>query len=214
MTSGKTGFPFEHTSRFLKDHFRPLGEYPDGVLVQLAKAGDRGAFGELVNRNLAFSRKIAAPIVRNSTTIDDIVLQSFLKAFEHLHQFDGQAKFSSWLARIITNECYQNLRSARVLMTSFNERDHPPEAPKSLGRDPETCAARAEIAALVAGELRRVPTQLREALLLQLEGMSTAEMAARLGVSQPAVKSRVRRARQHLRTRLSRHLPAMSCLLL
>jgi RNA polymerase sigma-70 factor, ECF subfamily len=207
MSSCKNGSPSEHESRFLKDHFRPLREHPDGLLVQLAKAGDGGAFGELVNRNLAFSRKIAAPIVRNNTSIDDIVLQSFLKAFEHLHQFDGQAKFTSWLARIITNECYQNIRSNRVLMTPFDERDHSPTVPRSNGHDPETCAARAEMAALVAGELRRVPTQLREALQLQLEGMSTAEMATELSVSQAAVKSRVRRAREYLRIRLSRHLP-------
>jgi RNA polymerase sigma-70 factor, ECF subfamily len=207
MFSCQNGFPSAHTCGFLKDHFRPLGGHPDGLLVQLAKAGDRGAFGELVNRHLAFSRKIAAPILRNSSSIDDIVLQSFLKAFEHLHQFDGHGKFSSWLAKIITNECYQNLRSTRILMTPFNKGDHSSQVPISLGRDPETCAARAEMAALVAGEVRRVPSQLREALLLKLEGLSTAEIGATLGLSEPAVKSRLRRAREYLRVRLSRHLP-------
>jgi len=207
QTSGERTRTVEYNSR---DFFRPFHRRPEVEVVALAKAGDTTAFGELVHRNYARSHRLAYSVIANSASAGDAVCEAFCKAFEHLDQFESCGQFSSWLGRIVINECYQILRTKRRAdAVEFEERVHSPECrPESEhSLTPEDQLGYSELVAVLSRELRRIPAHLREPLLMRAEDQPIHKIASQMGLSEAAVKSRVSRARNQLRTRMGRHLP-------
>ena len=193
-----------------RDYSRPFNRRPEIEVVALAKAGDTSAFGELVHRNYARSHRLAYSVIANSASAGDAVGAAFCKAFEHLDQFESCGQFSSWLGRIVINECYQILRNKRRAdAVEFEERVHSPECrPESSHTlTPEEQLGYSELQAVLSREIGRIPAHLREPLLMRAEDQPIHMIAAQMGLSEAAVKSRVSRARNQLRTRLGRHLP-------
>ncbi len=156
--------------------------------------------------------RIANHIVQNREDAEDVVQDAFLKAYEKLDQFQGNSKFYTWLVRIAVNESLMRLRKRRTgKMVSIDEDVETEEGsmPRDLADwspDPEALYGQSEMADILRRTIQGLPPGFRVVFVLRdVEGLSTEETAETLGLSIPAVKSRLLRARLQLRERLSRY---------
>jgi RNA polymerase sigma-70 factor (ECF subfamily) len=182
------------------------------ALVQAAKAGDVGAFEELVKRYDRNVFRIAQHITQNREDAEDVVQDAFLKAYSNLGQFQGQSKFYTWLVRIAVNEALMKLRRRRPeRMVSLDEEvktedDSLPREVADWSPNPEQQYTQAELREILARTIQGLPASFRTVFVLRdVEGLSTEETAEALDLSVPAVKSRLLRARLQLRERLNRY---------
>lgn len=170
---------------------------PDLSLVaQRVRAGDRAAFRSLVEHTQADLYRLAARLLGNAADADEALQEAYVKAFRALSdgQFDGRAKLRTWLYRVVTNVALDALRR---------------RAARPAGDDSELDAAQVDPGAdahLALAELSRwldeLPPEQRAALVLcSIEGLTNAEAAVVLGVSEGAVEQRLVRARATLRRR-------------
>jgi RNA polymerase sigma-70 factor (ECF subfamily) len=177
----------------------------DAVLVSTAKSGDGDAFAELSKRHYRKVLHETYRITRNREDAED--------AF-HLNNFEERSSFSTWLTRIAINSALMILRKRRnCFECSLDGTDDPNSNSerweiRSLAEDPESSYVRREREALLREAIRRLPPRCREVVeLWQAKEYSAREIAQALGISVPAVKSRLSRARLTLRAEL---LPAES----
>ncbi len=183
----------------------------DDDLVPLAQAGDDRAFAELVKRHRHSCLKLAMSILRNPSDAEDEVQNSLWKAFEHIGQFNREAKFSTWLTRIVVNQCLMRLRQqkrARLLYLedAVRTEDQMPLDLADSSATPERTVGQTEVAAVLRKEIRRIPPLLRNVFLLRdVQELPMPVVAKKLGISVAAAKSRLLRARFELRSRLQRH---------
>lgn len=187
--------------------------HPDVELVARAKQGDEAAFEKLVRQYDRQIFRTAMHITQNREDAEDITQDVFLKAYGKLEQFQGNSKFSTWLTRIAVNESLMRLRKRKTSRTvSMDQQMETEEG--SIPRDfadwapnPEENYGQAELKALLDRTIAGLPPGFRTVFTLRdIQNLSTEETAEALGLSVPAVKSRLLRARLQLRERLSRHL--------
>ncbi len=184
-------------------------ETSDAVLVSTAKSGDANAFVELSKRHSNRLLETTYRITRNRQDAEDALQDSLLKAFSHLKDFQERSSFSTWLTRIAINSALMILRKKRVCVEiSIDGTDDPDgkyerwEA-RSLTEDPESRLAREEREELLRDAILRLPPVVREVVeLRQARDYSAREIAQALGISIPAVKSRLSRAKSTLRAAL------------
>ena len=181
------------------------------VLVAAAKAGDISAFNTLVNRYERKIFRLTQNITLNREDAEDAMQEAFLKAFEHLGDFEGNSRFYTWLVRIAVNQALMKLRRRRPNVVSLDEEidtgeDMMPREIEDWGPSPAERYEQTEMGEIlskVIGDLDpsfRIVFQLRD-----IEQLSTEETAEALGLSVPAVKSRLLRARLKLRQRLNQY---------
>ncbi len=187
-------------------------QHPDVELVNLAKAGDVQAFEKLVKQYDRQVFRIAQHITQNREDAEDVVQDAFLKAYEKLNQFQGNSKFYTWLVRIAVNESLMRLRKRRTgRLVSIDEDVETEDGsmPRELadwGPSPEQQYGQSELAEILKKTVNGLPPGFRVVFVLRdVEGLSTEETAETLGLSVPAVKSRLLRARLQLRERLNRY---------
>jgi RNA polymerase sigma-70 factor (ECF subfamily) len=187
-------------------------QHPDVALVDRARTGDVLAFETLVNKYDRQIFRIAQHITQNREDAQDVVQDAFLKAYEKLEQFQGNSKFYTWLVRIAVNESLMRLRKRRTgKMVSIDEDIETEEGsvPRDLADwspNPEQNYGQAELAEILRKTIQGLPHGFRIVFVLRdVDGLSTEETAETLGLSVPAVKSRLLRARLQLRERLSRY---------
>jgi RNA polymerase sigma-70 factor (ECF subfamily) len=184
---------------------------PDNVLVALWQRGDNQAFAELMKRHQASALKLALSILRDKQDAEDEVQNAFWKAYEHIEQFQQDARFSTWLTRIVVNQCLMRLRQLRRARLFYMDETVVGEEVMTLDlRDeslnPENRLAQAEVGTVLQDEIRRIPPLLRRVFLLRdVQQKPMPDVAAELGISVAAAKSRLLRARAELRNRLKRH---------
>lgn len=176
-----------------------------------AKAGDGEAFSRLVQ---AYDRKIyrlAMHITNSQEDAEDVLQDTFLKAYEHLDSFQGNSRFYTWLVRIAVNEALMRLRkrksSNEVSLDDPGNGDGEPVAREVAVWDgnPEQQYSQDELRAILEGAIQSLKPIYRTVFVLRdMEELSTEETAAALELSIPAVKSRLLRARLELRDRLTR----------
>jgi RNA polymerase sigma-70 factor (ECF subfamily) len=177
-------------------------------LVEQAKAGLSSAFGELYEHHRSKIYRCAFRILRNKQDAEDVVQKSFQCAFVDLHRFRGDSAFATWVTRIAINEALMMLRRMRVTTSLFetNDNDVNPTSTIDLPDNrptPEQAFAEKERRAVVAHAISRLRKNLRTvAQLRELQGLSNAETARRLGLTVTAVKGRTFHARRHLREHL------------
>ncbi len=180
----------------------------DLELVELSRDGDTEAFGELLFRHYQRCAKLAGFILRDRAGASDEVQKACWKAFEHLDQYRGTAEFSTWLSRIVVNECRMVLRVRRrtpIVHLDASGCDAPMQLP-APAMDPEHDLMHREMAEVVKREVRHLPTLMRNVMTLRdVEGLPMTEVASRLGVTVAAAKSRLVRARLEVRSRVARH---------
>jgi RNA polymerase sigma-70 factor (ECF subfamily) len=185
----------------------PAGEQlSDAEVVRRVIDGDTALFEILMRRYNQTVYRAVRSILRTDEEVEDVMQQAYLNAFAHLRQFAGLARFSTWLIRIAVNEGIARLRKRNNQAWSWSGGD---EMAASLVEtktpDPEQRAAAAQMREVVEAELSSLPANYRTVLVLRdVEGLSTAEAAECLGVSEDVVKTRLSRARAVLREGLAR----------
>ena len=181
------------------------------LLVSAAKKGDAAAFEELVNRYEDKIFRLTRNITGNREDAEDAMQDAFLKAYSHLQDFHGDSRFYTWLVRIAANESLMRLRKRRPNQFSLDEpvegdTDLMPRELEDWGPSPEQGYAQAELQGILSEFIEQLDPEFRIVLVLRdLEELSTQETAEALGISVPAVKSRLLRARLKLREKLNRH---------
>jgi len=178
----------------------------DEEVVTRVLAGDRGLFEIIMRRHNQRLYRVARSILRNDGEAEDVMQDAYVRAYEHLEQFAGKAKFSTWLTRIAVYEAlarhkrrnyYQELEAM-----SEGEGDSMDRF-ASLAPDPEQQASSSEIGRLLEEAVEKLPDPFRTVFMLRdVEDMSTTDVADVLEISEDNVKVRLHRARALLRKNL------------
>jgi RNA polymerase sigma-70 factor, ECF subfamily len=186
----------------------------DATLVARLRAGDDGAYEILVRTYSSRLIAVARRILTSEEDARDAVQDAFISVFRSLDRFQGESRLSTWLHRIAVNAALMRLRSRRrrpedpiePLLPAFESDGHHQEQFQSWDESAEALLVRGETRAVVRRCIDRLPESYRTVLLLRdIEQLENEEAAAMLGVSVNAVKIRLHRARQALRTLLDPH---------
>lgn len=164
----------------------------DQAVIDRVLAGDRNAFGILIERYSDPLYRHAYGMTGSADVAEDILQVSFIKAFHHLGEVRG--RFDAWVFRIVANGCKDWLKNIRRTHLSYEEDDQP-----SGLETPEEELDRGEMRRDLDGALKSLPSSLREAFVMKhVEGRSYEEMAVLLDATVGALKMRVHRAREAL----------------
>jgi RNA polymerase sigma-70 factor (ECF subfamily) len=182
------------------------------LLVAAAKRGDLSAFNELVGRYERKIFRLTMNITRNHEDAEDAMQDAFLKAYAHLKEFEGHSRFYTWLVRIAANEALMKLRKRRPNQFSLDEpisgenEELMPREIEDWGPSPEQRYAQSEMKEILSSVIDELEPAFRTVFVLRdVENLSTEETAKIVGISVPAVKSRLLRARLKLREKLNRY---------
>jgi RNA polymerase sigma-70 factor (ECF subfamily) len=181
------------------------------VLVAAAQAGDIVAFETLVGRYERKILRLAQNITQNREDAEDVMQEAFLKAYEHLSGFQGNSRFYTWLVRIAVNQALMKLRKRRPNVVSIDEEvntgeDLIPREIEDWGPSPEDRYKQTELSDILSEVIADLDPSFRIVFQLRdIEELSTEETAEALGLSVPAVKSRLLRARLKLRQKLNKY---------
>jgi RNA polymerase sigma-70 factor (ECF subfamily) len=186
----------------------------DVRLLAAAKNGDSTAFGELFNLYKRRIFHLSRRIMRSHEDAEDVVQEAFQLAYIHLRDFNGHARFSTWLSRIAINVALMKLRKkARKVEISIDEPSESDEMPfKEVVRDlatpsPEQDCLRKERSRILREALAALRPNARRVIeLYELEGRSMKEIAEGMGISVGAVKARLFHARPKIRREVYQHL--------
>jgi RNA polymerase sigma-70 factor, ECF subfamily len=188
-----------------------ISVHADRQLVEQAREGCQEAFGELINRHYQTYVNIAGFILRDYDEAQDEVQKACYKAFSHLDQYQGEAEFSTWMLRIVVNQCLMLLRVRKrvqfLRIDAGNERDRSrPIELYSSEAGPEKEVIDSELKGVLRREIRRIPSLLRNVLVLRdVQELPMTDVAERLKITVPAAKSRLLRARFELKERMMHH---------
>lgn len=185
----------------------------DGELVAAAKRGDGRAFEVLVGRHQSRIQAIASRFTHVPEDAEDIAQQSFQKAFIHLHQFEGNSAFSTWLTRITINEALMWLRRKRAAREVPIEESAPDNGDTFVqdfadpGPSPEDSYSQREWKQILSRAINHLTPAIRTAVELRdLGELSTDETAGIMKLSTGAVKARLFHGRRKLRALLKRYV--------
>jgi RNA polymerase sigma-70 factor (ECF subfamily) len=193
----------------------------DEELIKRAKKGDERAFTHLVNRYESLVYNFAFKVCRNEEKASETWQDTFVNVFRKLHQFDGRAKFTTWLYSIVTNNCRMKRRQRKLDQASISidspmgshddpatdEHGHPVQTIPTWKETPLDSVMSKELRDALDGAIQQLPYEYRVVFVLRdVEGKSAEETGKILKLSVPAVKSRLRRARVFLRERLNPYM--------
>jgi RNA polymerase sigma-70 factor (ECF subfamily) len=174
------------------------GSLSDEEIVSRILRGETPLFEVLMRRHNQRLYRAARAILRDDHEAEDVMQEAYVNAYSHLHQFDGRAKFSTWLTKIAVYEALARVRM-RGRYDPMDESSLETLMPSTTPPDPEHLAFGRELGALIESAVDRLGDGYREVFMLrQVEGMSTAEAAQALGISEDVVKTRFSRARSAL----------------
>jgi RNA polymerase sigma-70 factor (ECF subfamily) len=190
---------------------------PDEALVRRLRREERGAAEVLVGRYGERVYRLAFRITRSHEDAEEVAQDTLWTAARKIGTFKGESAFGSWLYRITANTAYQKLRSRQgrdrreisweELMPQFDGDGHHVEPVQDWSGKVEEPVLQTELRRVLGEAVDALPPDYRTAFLLHdVEGMPNPEIAKSLGISLPAVKSRVHRSRLFLRERLARYL--------
>ena len=171
----------------------------EAALVARVVAGDRAAFGVLVDRYAAVARRVARAVLGDPDDADDAAQDALLSALVKLEQYDPRRPFGPWLLRIVANAATDRRRRRKVRRTE-------PLDPglAASGTRPDTAAERSELSVRLRRALAELPERRRIAVVLfDVEGYAHAEIADILGIPEGTVRSEVFHARRRLRVLLA-----------
>ena len=176
----------------------------DDEVLSRVMSGDIALLEIIMRRYNQRLFRVVRSIVRDDWQAEDVVQETYVRAFEHLSQFEGRAKFSTWLTKIAIYEAYARLRRFdHQNVDSISELEEQGVYMKSNARDPEREAFDGEIKLLLERAVDALPSHYRSVFMLrEIEGLSTAETAECLEISAENVKTRLHRARELLQSEL------------
>lgn len=196
-----------NTSRTEREADRAMRLTADRVLIDRALAGDTGAFDALVRQYQDSLYRLMVRACHHPQDAEEVSVEAFARAYEHLAAFEGRSSFVTWLGRIATNLCFRR-REKHELDTvelpsdeSLTRADGSASAPTSA---PESEALRAEMRRILKAAVESLPEPDRTVLKLRdIEQLTAAETSERTGLTIPAVKARLHRSRARLRELLN-----------
>jgi RNA polymerase sigma-70 factor, ECF subfamily len=186
----------------------------DSDLLRSAREGDGAAFETLIRRHDRFLYRVARSVLLDDYEAEDVVQETFIKAFKRLGDFRGEARLSTWLTRIALNEALARKRRRRntVELGALQHRTNAQIEPSPMmapAQDPELTAAQQQIRKLLERAIDGLPDSLRTVFVMRdVEELSTADAARLLGLGEPTVKTRLHRARRMLREVLGEQIAA------
>jgi len=176
----------------------------DEEVVGRVISGDVALFEILMRRHNQRIYRAVRAVLGADDDVEDVMQQAYLSAFEHLRQFAGNAQFATWLTRIAVNEALARRRK-RARFVNEGDNEVTISLVESSAPDPEQNATAAELHQVMEREVAALPDSFRAVFVMRdIEGLSTAETAECLGVSDDLVKTRLHRARATLRDNLYR----------
>jgi RNA polymerase sigma-70 factor (ECF subfamily) len=177
----------------------------DQQVVARVVAGDVAQFELLIRRHNQRIYRAVRGVLGSDHDVEDVMQQAYLNAFAHLRQFNGDAQFSTWLTRIAVNEALAR-RGKRDRFAGEGEDALMLSLVETETANPEQQAAASELRSVMEREIAALPDSYRLTFMLRdVEGLSTAETAQTLDISEDLVKTRLHRARTMLRDNLYRH---------
>jgi RNA polymerase sigma-70 factor (ECF subfamily) len=178
--------------------------------LEALRAGDRAEFARLVEAYYEMIYRLAIKMLNNPQDAEDILQETFIKAYRNLKYFDGRSNLSTWLYRIATNEALMFLRKRKPDSVSIDETidtgegEHRPVHIVDWGNLPEEELMSEEAQVYLDQAVDNLPPSLRVVFVLRdIQGLSTRETGQVLDLSEVAVKTRLSRARLRLREELS-----------
>lgn len=178
--------------------------------LEALRTGDRSEFARMVEAHYNLIYRLALKMLNNQQDAEDVLQETFVKAYRHIGDFDGRSSVSTWLYRIATNEALMHLRRSKPQIVSIDEpleNEEGEQEPIQL-EDwcclPEEEFMTAEARSYLDEAIQRLPPSLRAVVVLRdVEGLSTQETGEVLSLSEAAVKTRLSRARLRMREDLS-----------
>jgi RNA polymerase sigma-70 factor (ECF subfamily) len=178
----------------------------DEEVVARVLAGETGMFEIVMRRHNQRLYRVARAILRNDGEAEDVMQDAYVRAYEHLDQFAGRARFSTWLTRIAVHEALARQRrgNRHQELEPMSEREGDPmDRFASLAQDPEQQASNSEIRTLLEQAIEKLPDAYRTIFMLRdVEDLSTTDAAEVLEITEDNVKVRLHRARALLRKSL------------
>jgi RNA polymerase sigma-70 factor (ECF subfamily) len=187
-----------------------MNEMLDTISLEALKSGDREAFAGLVDQTSGHIYRVAFQILGDEQDAEDVLQETYLKAFNSLADFEGRSSLSTWLYRIAINEALMLVRKRKPQTISVEE-GHADDDPDSEGMEivnwcclPEGELLSSEARRFMDQAIQNLPNPLRVVFVMRdLEGLSIQETSQALGLSESNVKTRLLRARLYLRQEVS-----------
>ena len=177
----------------------PFQTLSDEEVVERVLAGEIELFEILMRRYTQRLYRVARAILADDGEAEDVMQDAYVRAYSHLGQFAGQARFSTWLTRIAVHEALARARRGRRLV-QIEDLSRREDSMPSTERGPEQRAIQRNLQSLLETAIDALPESFRSVLVLrEVEGLSTAETADSLGISEALVKTRLHRAHAALR---------------
>ena len=188
-----------------------MGDVQTEISLEALRAGDKREFARMVDRCSGPLYRLALKMLGNSSDAEDVLQNTFLKAFQHIGEFEGRSNLSTWLYRIASNEALMLLRKQRPEITQADaqpeneeDSDHEPAQFTDWCCLPEEEFLSSESRAALDRAVQHLPETLRIVFILRdIEDLSIQETSQILNLTETAVKTRLLRARLRLREELS-----------
>jgi len=182
-------------------------ELSDEAIIQRVVQGETALFERIMRRHNQRLYRLTRAMLRDDHDAEDALQETYIRAFQHLAQFEGRSRFFTWLAHIAVNECRARIRRRRRLASRETRMSSQDADALPADRDappPGQRVAAAELGEMIARALDGLPRQLRAVFVLrEVEGMGTGDTALCLGLTPANVKVRLHRARRQLQDSLS-----------
>lgn len=187
----------------------------DSEIVRRIRAGEHALFEVLMRRHNQRIYRAARAVIKDETEVEDVMQQAYINAFTHLHQFEDRSEFSTWLTRITLNEAFARRnkvkRAESLTAHAGDEAGVVMETIRSAQPDPERQAYAQELRRVLEIAVDELPESYRTVFMLRdVEGLSTSETGAGLGIGDEAVKTRLHRARAMIRRSVSARVGALT----
>jgi RNA polymerase sigma-70 factor (ECF subfamily) len=181
------------------------GTLSDGELIERIRKGDKPLFEAVMRRYNQRLFRLARSLLRDDSEAEDVLQDAYVRGYAHLDQLEDAAKLGSWLSHIVVHECRARLRRRGRHMRLIEQvgKGAPVRIVSGPVAGPEEQAVNRQLGGVLAGAIDSLSLGYRVVFVLRdVEGLSTAEVARSLGISEMAVKTRLHRARASLRDEL------------
>jgi len=173
----------------------------DEEIVARVCAGERHLFEQIMRRHNQQIYRAARAVLRDDSGTEDVMQDAYVRAYEHLREFEGRSRFSTWLTRITLHEAFARVRRRKRFdsLESIEARAENQAMPAAAVRNPEQLASDREMHDLIENAVGSLPEEFRSVFVLRtVQGMKGADVAACLGIRETTVKTRLFRARARL----------------
>ncbi len=184
------------------------GTITDGELTDRIRNGERELFEILIRRNNPYLYKLGMSYGYRHEDVQDLMQETFIAAYLNLEKFEGRSTFKTWITRIMLNQCYQKAQKLSFKLEKANDMLNEKTTPmfeSNESTDTYKSVLNSELSKVVANALISIPLEYRMVFSLrELNGMSTAETAELLDISETNAKVRLNRAKQMLREKVEK----------